>query len=755
MQTYEKKRNTPTIRLFFRTFASPYQALFPYFSGKIINSEPRYNISMQYKNTHTPFISSELQLAPLDVDNTLSLLKEGCTIPFIARYRKEKTHGLNEVQIESIALLTEKLTELDKRKTTILKSIEEQGKLTPELAAKIEACHDTILLEDLYLPYKPKRKTRALLAKERGLEPLAQLILQQRDNNLQQTAKKFLNEQITNVDQALQGACDIIAERMAEDEVTRERLRNAFRRSALISAKVVKGKEKEDIAQKYRDYFDFEEPLKRCSGNRLLAMRRGESEGVLRVKISIEPEAVIENMKRRFIKSRGNAAELLASTVEDALKRLLLPAMETEFSTLSREKAEAEAIEVFTNNLRQLLLAAPLGQKTVLAVDPGIRTGCKVVVLDTLGNLLHHTVIYLFPPQGNEEKAMAQITALVAKYSVEAISVGNGTASREATTLLQKAAGNIPVHVVSEDGASVYSASKVAREEFPELDVTVRGAISIGRRLMDPLAELVKIDPKSIGVGQYQHDVDQKNLKRSLDFTVERCVNNVGVNVNTAGVHLLTYISGLGPVLAQNIVDYRNANGPFRSRFALKKVPRMGEHTYRQCAGFLRIANAPNPLDNSAVHPDAYPIVEQMAKDHNCRIETLIGNKSLIDSIDLTHYVTTEVGMPTLQDIVKELEKPGRDPRGEVETFEFDARIHTINDLQKGMRLPGIVTNITKFGVFVDIGVHQDGLVHISQMANHFVSNPNEVVHLQQHVWVTVTDVDLPRKRISLSMREG
>ena len=701
----------------------------------------------------TTIIAKELQINEQAIANTLELLDEGCTIPFIARYRKERTGGLDEVAIGKISEWNDRLKELSKRKETIQKTIGEQGKLTDVLQKQIEQCWNSTELEDIYLPYKPKRRTRAQVAREQGLEPLAQLILLQRERNIEQVAKRFINQDaITSVDLALQGAKDIIAETISEDSQARQRLRNTFQREAIISSKVVKSKSNEEGAAKYRDYFDFEEPLRRCTGNRLLAMRRGEREGFLRVSLSVDEEQAIGRLKRQFVRGYGTCSDLVEEAVEDAYKRLLEPSIENEMATISKQKADEEAIDVFSENLRQLLLAAPLGQKRVMGVDPGIRTGCKVVCLDAQGNLLHHEVVYPFPPKGTRMQAMLQFRDIAEKYGMEAIAVGNGTASRETADIIKEILKD--VFVVSEDGASIYSASPIAREEFPDEDVTVRGAVSIGRRLMDPLAELVKIDPKSIGVGQYQHDVDQGKLKKSLDLTVESCVNLVGVNVNTASKHLLTYVSGLGPALAQNIVDYRKKNGAFTSRAQLKKVPRLGPSAYEQCAGFLRIPNAKNPLDNSAVHPESYKIVEQMAKDNQCSVAQLITDKERQKHIDIRQYVTNEIGLPTLTDIMKELEKPGRDPRGEAETFEFDDRVHEIEDLQVGMVLPGIVTNITKFGAFVDIGVHQDGLVHVSKLANKFVSDPNEVVKLHQHVQVKVTEVDIERKRISLSMRD-
>ena len=708
-------------------------------------------------NEYANIIATSLELNLIKVTNTLALLDEGCTIPFISRYRKEKTGGLDEVQIANIAQWKDKLTELTKRKETICKTIDELGKLTPELKNRIDSTWDSTTLEDIYLPYKPKRRTRAQMAREMGLEPLAQTILLQRENNPQNAARAYVKGSVKDVEAAIKGAQDIIAETISENEQSRQQVRNAFKREATISSKVVATKQDEEGAQKYADYFDFSEPLRRCNGNRLLAMRRGESEGFLRVSISIDGEEVTQRLQRHYVKGHGACAKLVEEAVADAYKRLIEPSVENEFAALSKEKADEEAIGVFSLNLRQLLLAAPLGQKRVMGVDPGIRTGCKVVCLDAQGNLLHHDVVYPFTPRGNEQSAKMQFEKIVARFKVEAIAVGNGTASRETADILRQAGNNsaprIPVYVVSEDGASVYSASKTARDEFPNEDVTVRGAVSIGRRLMDPLAELVKIDPKSIGVGQYQHDVDQSKLKKSLDTTVESCVNLVGVNVNTASVHLLTYISGLGPTLAKNIVEYRRENGAFTSRAQLKKVPRLGPSAFEQSAGFLRVDGAKNPLDNSAVHPERYAVVETMAKDMGCSVGQIIGNTEKINQIPLSKYVTAEVGMPTLTDIVAELVKPGRDPREDLEEFSFDERVHAINDLVPGMILPGIVTNITKFGAFVDVGVHQDGLVHVSQLANRYVADPAEVVKLHQHVQVKVVEVDTKRNRISLTMK--
>ena len=706
----------------------------------------------------TTLIARSLQLPTRSVENTLALLNEGATIPFIARYRKERTGSLDEVQIGQISEWNDRLKELVKRKETILKTIDEQGQLTDELRQRINQCWDTTELEDIYLPFKPKRRTRAQIAREQGLEPLAQLVLLQRERDIRMAAKRWVNgNTVTTVDEALAGAKDIIAETVSEDEQSRQRLRNTFRREAVISSKVIKSKQADEGAAKYRDYFDFSEPLRRCTGNRLLAMRRGESEGFLRLSITIDNEQAVERLRRQYVHGYNDCAKLVAEAVEDGYKRLLEPSISNETATEAKRRADEEAIGVFAENLRQLLLAAPLGQHRVMGVDPGIRTGCKVVCLDAQGNLLHHEVVYPFPPRGNKTEAARQLAETARRYQVEAIALGNGTASRETADILQTLPSPYAekLFVVSEDGASVYSASKTAREEFPDEDVTVRGAVSIGRRLMDPLAELVKIDPKSIGVGQYQHDVDQAQLKKSLDQTVESCVNLVGVDLNTASQHLLTYVSGLGPALAKNIVDYRRENGAFTSRAQLRKVPRLGPAAYEQCAGFLRIPGAKNPLDNSAVHPESYKIVELMARDNGCTVAQLIKDKTLQKNIDLNRYVTAETGLPTLNDIMKELEKPGRDPRGQAETFSFDDRVHDIADLQVGMLLPGIVTNITKFGAFVDIGVHQDGLVHISQLADRYVSDPADIVHLHQHVQVRVTEIDHQRRRIALSMKEA
>lgn len=700
-------------------------------------------------------ISDLLNINIKYVDNTLELLDSGCTIPFISRYRKERTGGLDEVQITQICELNERMKETAKRKETIIKTISELGKLTPELEKRINECWEPEVLEDIYMPYKPKRRTRAQVARENGLEPLATIIMLQRDSAPETTARRFINENVKSEEDAIKGALDIIAENVSEDERSRSQLRNAFRRGAIITSKVIKSKADTDEAAKYSDYFDFSEPLKRCSSHRLLAMRRGEKDGILRVSISADDEECVEKLKRLFVRGYGRCSTLVGEAVADSFKRLLKPSIETEFATLSKENADGDAIAVFAENLRQLLLAAPLGQKRVMGIDPGFRTGCKVVCLDEQGNLLHHEAIFPHPPRNEQIEASTQIKEMVKKYGVEAIAIGNGTASRETDRFVKTLglADSIQVFTVSEDGASVYSASKTAREEFPDKDVTVRGAVSIGRRLMDPLAELVKIDPKSIGVGQYQHDVDQAKLKKSLDLTVESCVNSVGVNLNTASKHLLTYVSGLGPTLAQNIIDYRTANGAFRSRSQLLKVPRLGPSAFEQSAGFLRIPDAKNPLDNTAVHPESYKIVEKMAKDCGCSVAELIKNKDKRKSIRLDRYVSEKVGMPTLTDIMAELEKPGRDPREQLEEFEFDPNVSTPDDLVEGMVLPGIVTNITNFGAFVDIGVHQDGLVHISQLADRYVSDPTQVVKLHQHVMVKVIEVDRRRNRISLSMK--
>ena len=712
----------------------------------------------QLEKTFAALIARSTGLTERAVAATLSLLAEGCTIPFISRYRKERTGGLNEVQIATISEQSQRLAETAKRKETIVKTISEQGKMTPQLQQRIDQCWDATELEDLYLPYKPRRRTRAQVAREQGLEPLATLLLLQRERDPEEAALRFVGKDVESVEAALKGAQDIIAEQVSEDERSRQQVRGAFRREAVIISKVVKAKADTDEAAKYSDYFDWQEPLRRCSSHRLLAMRRGEDEGILRIQITpSNDEECTERLKRYYVHGLTPCGRLVAEAVDDGYKRLLKPSIETEFANSSKEKADEDAIRVFAQNLRQLLLGAPLGQKRVMAVDPGFRTGCKVVCLDAQGNLLHHEAIFPHPPVNRRMQASVHVEQMVSQYGVEAIAIGNGTASRETKAFIDdvlRGMSNAPqVFVVSEDGASVYSASKTARDEFPDEDVTVRGAVSIGRRLMDPLAELVKIDPKSIGVGQYQHDVDQTKLKQQLDMTVESCVNQVGVDLNTASQHLLQYVSGLGPALAKNIVDYRREHGAFTSRAQLKTVPRLGPSAFQQCAGFLRIRGAKNPLDNSAVHPESYAIVERMAADQHCSVSDLIAQKDIRSRIDINRYVTSEVGLPTLTDIMAELEKPGRDPRQQLEVFEFDSRVQTIDDLEVGMVLPGIVTNITDFGAFVDIGVHQDGLVHISQIANRRIAHPTDVLHLHQHVEVKVIDVDLRRKRISLSMR--
>lgn len=717
---------------------------------------------MRNTDIFATLISKELNIPQKQVEAVLGLLSDGCTIPFISRYRKEATGGLDEVQISDISAKQDKLIEIDKRKITILSTIEELGKLTPELQKRIEDTWNSTELEDIYMPYKPKRRTRAMVAREKGLEPLAKFIMAQQSNDVGHQAMQYVNKEkgVTSEDEAIKGALDILAEEICENERARNTVRKNFGFDAVISSKVVKGKEEE--GQKFRDYFDFSEKLSKCASHRLLAMRRGEAEGFLKVSINGDDGICMERLTRSFVKGRGEASNLVADAIADSFKRLLKPSIETEFAQSSKEKADEEAIRIFVRNLEQLLMSAPLGQKRVLALDPGFRTGCKVVCLDAEGNLLHHDVIYPHPPKSAFIDAMDTIGNLVQEYDIEAISIGNGTASRETEEFIKGLELGIPVFVVSEDGASIYSASKVAREEFPDEDVTVRGAVSIGRRLMDPLAELVKIDPNSIGVGQYQKDVNQTELKKSLDQTVISCVNKVGVNLNTASKHLLTYISGLGPALAQNIVDYRAKNGAFKTRKELLKVPRMGEKAFQQAAGFLRVAGGANPLDNSAVHPESYWVVEAIAKDLNCKIDDLIGEKGkdLRAKIDIDKYVSSltcpeggTVGLLTLEDIKKELEKPGRDPREKLEEFAFSNEVKTLEDVQEGMILPGIVTNITNFGAFVDVGVHTQGLVHVSEMANKFVKDPNSVVSLHQHVTVRVKEVDLKRGRLSLSMK--
>jgi uncharacterized protein len=700
-------------------------------------------------------IAQSLGVRDQQVSQTISLLDGGATIPFISRYRKEATGGLDEVQIASIQEQNDKYIELAKRKASILASIEEQGMLTPELRTRIETTLSMTELEDMYLPYKPKRKTRASIAKEKGLEGLAKLIMSQSALDVENKAYSFVNDAVKDTKEAIAGACDIIAEWISESEVARNTARNLFQRQAQVSTKLVKGKEAE--GDKYRDYFDWNEPLSRISSHRLLAILRAESEGIIRVNVAPDEDEAVERLQKRFVKGNNEAADYVALAVKDAYKRLIKPSIETETLAVAKEKADEEAIRVFSTNVRQLLLSAPLGQKRVLGVDPGYRTGCKLVCLDEQGNLLHNETIYPHPPQHESAKAAAKVSKLVTTYKIDAIAIGNGTASRETEQFIANIRYEkvVQVFVVSENGASIYSASKIAREEFPDYDVTVRGAVSIGRRLMDPLAELVKIDPKSIGVGQYQHDVDQTKLKKTLDLTVESCVNSVGVNLNTASRHLLTYVSGLGATLAQNIVNYRTQNGAFRSRRDLLKVPRMGEKSFEQCAGFLRIPEAKNPLDGTAVHPESYAVVEAFAKDLQCSVEDLIEDKQLKKNIRLEKYVSDKVGLPTLTDIIQELDKPGRDPRKQIEVLSFDQSVKTIADLKPGQVLPGIVTNVTNFGCFVDVGIKENGLVHISELADRFVSDPNEVVSLHQHVEVRVLSVDMERKRVALTMKKG
>ena len=698
-------------------------------------------------------ISKELEIKLEQVAGTVSLLEDGATIPFISRYRKELTGGLDEIAIQSIDQRLKYYQELEKRRATILKTIESQEKLTPELAARINDCWDATTLEDLYLPYKPKRKTRAEAARQRGLEPLAKMIMAQRGNDIAQRAVRFVGDEVPDVDAAIAGAQDIIAEWVSENERVRNQVRNSFRNHAILTSHFVKGKEIE--GRNYETYYEFSQPLRRISSHQLLAIRRGEKEGFLKVSISIDDDRAIQNITRTVVRGEGMCADLVAEAAEDSYKRLLKPQIETEFAAISKEKADDEAINLFAQNVRQLLFAPPLGRKRILAVDPGFRTGCKVVCLDEQGNLLHHDVIYPVAPHFDIEGATDTIERLVKKYKIDAFALGNGTASRETERFLKRLHFSHPVevHVVNESGASIYSASKTARDEFPDQDVTVRGAVSIGRRLLDPLAELVKIDPKSIGVGQYQHDVDQTRLKDALTFTVESCVNSVGVNINTASKELLTYVAGLGPALAQNIVTYRAKNGDFTSRQDIMDVPKMGAKTFTQAAGFLRIPESANPLDNSAVHPERYALVEQMAHDCGCTVADLINDKTQREKIELRRYVSNEVGEPTLVDIMHELEKPGRDPREGAENVEFDDNVTDIKDLHEGMVLNGKVTNITQFGAFVDIGVHKEGLVHVSQMADKRVSDPSRVVKLGQVVRVRVLSVDLERQRIALSLR--
>lgn len=714
-------------------------------------------------NIFTHLIAEQTNIPERSVNATLTLLDEGCTIPFIARYRKERTGNLNEIQITQISEQYERLKEVQKRKETILKSISEQDKLTPELEKRIESCWNQTELEDIYLPYKPKRHTRAEIARQKGLEPLATLIMLQRESNPMKSAERFVKGDVADVDDAIEGAKDIIAEQISENEQARNIVRREYNHDAVITSKVIKKKADDDDAQKFLSYFDFSKPLKRVSSHQLLAIRRGEAAGILRVSISANDEECVYRLKRQFVHGNGPCQKIVGEAAEDAFKRLIDPSIENEFAGMSKEQADEEAINVFAENLRQLLLSPPLGQKRTMAVDPGYANGCKIACLDAQGNLLHHEIIYPHPPKRYYAQATIALMRMMHDYKIEAIAIGNGTASRETQDFVNDAIKEYErqyktdvkpsVFVVSEDGASIYSASETARKEFPDEDVTTRGAVSIGRRLMDPLAELVKIDPKNLGVGQYQHDVDQKKLKHELDLTVESCVNQVGVDLNTASPHLLQYVSGLGPQLAKNIVDYRRENGAFTSRAQLRKVPRLGAVAYEQCAGFLRIPGAKNPLDNSAVHPESYHVVESMAKDCGCSVGELIKDKDKQKQINIKKYVTKEVGLPTLTDIMQELDKPGRDPRGEMEEFHFDEHVHTIEDLSEGIEIPGIVTNITNFGAFVDVGVHQDGLVHISQLADKFISDPAKVVHLHQHVRVKVIEVDERRHRISLSMK--
>jgi uncharacterized protein len=704
--------------------------------------------------TISNLIAQETGITKAQINSTIELLDEGATIPFISRYRKERTGSLDEVAIANIKDAYEKFRELEKRKVTIINTIEEQGVLTDELNTRITNCNDSTELEDIYLPYKPKRKTLASKARELGLEPLAKIIFNQQERDIDSRAISFLTDEVADTETALQGARDIIAEWINENKTAREVVRTSFVHKSIISATLVKGKEEEGA--KYRDYFDWSEPLKKCPSHRFLAMQRAEKEGIIRISAAPDSEEVIPRLKHLFVKGETASSHQVEKAIEDAYKRLLGPSIENETINASKEKADEEAIRVFSDNLRQLLLAPPLGQKRVLSIDPGYRTGCKVVCLNAQGGLLHNETIYPHPPQKETGKAMKKLDSLVDAYKIEAIAIGNGTASRETEAFIRKTKFNrdIQVFVVSEDGASIYSASKVARDEFPQYDVTVRGAVSIGRRLMDPLAELVKIDPKSIGVGQYQHDVDQNKMKEALDRVVESAVNKVGVNLNTASHHLLTYISGLGPSLAKNIVAYRNENGPFESRSALKKVPRLGAKAFEQSAGFLRISEAQNPLDNTAVHPEAYSIVQKMAKDLKCKVIDLIKEKSLRENVDLQKYIGDNIGLPTLKDIMAELEKPGRDPRQNIKAFEFANDVFSIDDLKPGMLIPGIVTNITNFGAFVDVGVKQDGLIHISQLADRYISNPSEVVKLHQHLEVKILEVDVTRKRIQLTLKK-
>ncbi len=707
--------------------------------------------------TFEQIISKELQLQPKYVRAIFELLNKGATVPFIARYRKEMTGSADEVVLSNVRDRLQQLEELEKRREAILKSIEAQDKLTPELEGKIKAAENLARLEDIYLPYKPKRRTRASIAREKGLEPLSDFIFKQNADDVEAEASKFINIEkgIENVEEALKGARDIIAEKINENAMIRERLRNFFWKEGQLTSKVLKSKKETEQAQKYRDYFEWNEPISKAPSHRVLAMRRGEKEMLLSLDISPEEEKAIEIVERKFLTNHNNATRQVKLAIADAYKRLLKPSMETETRMLSKSKADTAAINVFSDNVRELLMSAPLGQKNVLALDPGFKSGCKVVCLDKQGKLLHDTIIYPNPPQNQTKESELLLIKLVKKYNIEAIAIGNGTAGRETESLVRniKFDTKVTVVVVNESGASIYSASESAREEFPDYDLTVRGSVSIGRRLMDPLAELVKLDPKSIGVGQYQHDVDQSLLKKSLDDVVSSCVNKVGVEVNTASKELLSYVSGVGDVIAKNIVNYRNENGAFSSRSELKKVPRLGDKVFEQAAGFLRIAGAKNPLDNSSVHPERYDLVSGMATDIGINVESLVSDSQKRKQINLSNYTSDEVGLPTLNDIIAELEKPGRDPRASFEEFSFEEGVNEMGDLKIGMKLPGIVTNVTKFGAFVDVGVHQDGLVHISQLANRFVADPNEVVKVNQKVEVTVMEVEISRKRIALSMK--
>lgn len=701
-------------------------------------------------------IAADLRLSLIFVQHTIKLLQGGATIPFISRYRKEATGGMNELQIEEVQSHLIKYTELAKRKTTIITTISEQGKLTEELRSRIESCWDVTEIEDIYLPFKPKRKTRAEVARQKGLEPLASLIMMQHEPRLETHIRRFINNEVSNEDEALKGARDIIAELVSENEDARNIVRRQFERTGRLKSRVIKSRQNDETALKYRDYFDFEDSLRKCSSHRLLAIRRGEAEGILKVNISpVDDDECIRRVERIFVKSHNSCGIQVKEAVGDAYKRLLRPAIETEFVVISKVKADEEAIRVFAENLCQLLLAPPLGQKRVMGIDPGFRTGCKVVCLDQQGNLLHNETIYPHPPHNKVDLATKTLQKLVEQYKIEAFAIGNGTAGRETEQLVSslRYTRSVQIFLVNEDGASIYSASKIAREEFPDYDVTVRGAVSIGRRLMDPLAELVKIDAKSIGVGQYQHDVNQVTLKSALDRTVESCVNLVGVNLNTASQHLLTYVSGVGPTLARNIVDYRAEHGAFHSRKELMNVPRMGEKAFEQCAGFLRISEANNPLDNSAVHPERYHIVEQMAHDLKCTVQDLITNKELRDKIKPERYLTADIGLPTLNDILQELDKPGRDPRQAIQEFEFDKNIRTFDDLCEGMELPGIITNITNFGCFVDLGIKENGLIHISQITDKYITDPSTIIRIHQQVRVRIIGLDIERHRIQLSMK--